>query len=351
MRLFTTAAVLCIMTATAGCKRADAPPEELTGKGSTFVSPLMVQWSSAFAKTDNGCRVNYEAHGSGSGIKGVLANTVDFGCADAPLTDAQLAKVRQSGDDVVHIPLILGAVVPVYNLAEVQEPLRFSGPLLADIYLGKVKKWNDPKIKDLNPQTGDRLPDKEITVVHRSDGSGTTYIWVDYLAKISPKWKNKVGVGAEVPWQTGVGEAGNEGVAKRVKATAGSIGYVELSFAYDFDLQTGLVQNRAREFVKARPASVQAAADNGLKDIPDDLRYSLTDPPDKESYPVCGTTWMIVRLHQPAWKGQKMVDFLDWLTKEGQEYAAELHYLRLPDSLVKRARDKIKEIQVAKKPG
>ena len=339
MRLFTTVAVLCAVTAATGCKSSEPPaPVQLTGKGSTFVLPLMVQWSDAFAKTDNGCRIDYSGFGSGSGIKAVIDNTDDFGLTDGPLTDAQLAKVRQSGDDVLHIPLILGAVVPVYNLAEVEEPLRFSGPVLADIYLGKIKKWNDPKIKDLNPQAGARLPDKEITLVHRNDGSGTTYIWVDYLSKVSPEWKDKVGVGTEVAWPTGVAEPGNDGVGKRVGAAPGSIGYVELTYAHALDLQTGLVQNREKEFVKARPASIQAAVDNSLKDIPDDLRYSLTDPPGKGSYPVCGTTWMIVRLHQPPGKGGKLVDFLDWLTKEGQDYADELHYLRLPDKLLKRRR-------------
>ena len=349
MKHFTTAAVLCIVTATAGCRKTEAPPVDvLNGKGSTFVSPLMVQWSNAFEKTENGCRINYEGHGSGSGIKAVIANTADFGCADGPLTDEQLAKVRQSGDEVVHIPVILGAVVPVYNLAEVEGPLRFSGPLLADIYLGKVKKWNDQRLKDLNPKAGAQLPDKEITVVHRSDGSGTTYIWVDYLAKVSPEWKDKVGVGTEVPWPTGVAEPGNDGVAKRVKEAVGSIGYVELSYAHGLDLQTGLVQNREKEFIKAQPESVKAAVDNGGKDIPDDLRFSLTDPPGKGSYPVCGTTWVIVRLHQPRGKGEKLVDFLSWVTNEGQEYANELLYLRLPDPLLQRAREKIKEIQVGK---
>jgi phosphate transport system substrate-binding protein len=300
-----------------GCGKTPKPPSALVGKGSTFVYPLMVQWTNAYAKTEQGCKVEYAAVGSGSGIRGIIENSVDFACTDGPLTEKQLAEARAAGGDVVHIPLVLGAVVPAYNLGAVAEPLRFSGPVLADIYLGKIKKWNDRAIKELNPKVADRLPDAEIVVVHRSDGSGTTYIWTDYLAKVSKEWAEKVGVGVEVRWPVGVAEAGNEGVADRVDKTPASIGYVELTYALRRDLAFGLVQNRENEFVRAGPRSIRRAAANGLKDIPEDLRYSLTNAPGKGSYPVCGTTWAIVRVNPPAGKGHQLLDFLPRRGAEG----------------------------------
>jgi phosphate transport system substrate-binding protein len=306
----------------------------------------MVHWSSNYEKVEGGCRIDYSGLGSGGGIKGILDDKVDFSCTDAPLTDGQMAKARESGGEVLHIPIILGAVVPVYNLPEVSEPLRFSGPVLADIYLGKVKRWNDPALKQLNPQAADRLPDQEIAVVHRSDESGTTFIWADYLAKVSADWKIKMGVGTELTWPVGGGgEPGSDGVGKRVKKIPHSVGYLELSYACRLELQTALVQNREKEFIKAGLTSVQATADNGLTNLPHDLRYSITDPPGKGSYPICGTTWVIVRNRPPAGKARQLKHFLAWATSEGQEEAEMLLYLRLPDRLLDRARDQIKLIK------
>jgi phosphate transport system substrate-binding protein len=309
----------------------------------------MVQWSSAYEKTEDGCRIDYEPLGSGSGIKAIIENKVDFACSEAPLTDEQLAKARATGGEVVHVPIVLGAVVPAYNLAEASAPLRFTGPVLADIFLSRVKKWNDKAIQDLNP--GAVLPDREIGVVHRSDGSGTTHIWTDYLAKVSPEWKDKVGVGTEVPWPTGKAEAGNEGVAKSVKETPGSIGYMELAYAVRRELAFGLVQNREKEFVKAGHDSVAAAVANALTDISDDLRYSLTDAPGKGSFPVCGTTWVLVHVNQPAEQGRHLVDFLYWALGDGQEEADVLFYLRLPEPLRLRAVEQLRKVQGGKSPG
>jgi phosphate ABC transporter phosphate-binding protein len=312
-------------------------PDQLTGKGSTFVYPLMIHWSSAYGKGDEGGRIDYSPLGSGSGIKALLDKKVDFACTDAPLSDEQLAKARAAGAEVIHVPLVLGAVVPVYNLSEVSEILRFSGPVLADIYLGKITKWNDKALQELNPKVAQELPDKQIRVAHRKDGSGTTYIWVDYLAKVSAECKQKLGVGTEVPWPTGSAEPGNEGVAEYVKRTPGSIGYVELAYASRRELPFGLVQNREKEFVKAGFDSVGKAATNGLTSVPDDLRFSLTDPPGQGSYPICGATWAVVQGKHTPEKKKLLVNFLYWALDKGQEEADLLFYHRLPPPLRERA--------------
>jgi len=348
MKQLTTMAVLGVALTLGGCglgKPEPAPP--LNGAGSTFVSSLMLKWSAEYENTEGGCKINYEEAGSGRGITAILKKKVDFACSDAPLTDEELAKAREGGGELLHIPLVLGAVVPVYNLPEVSEPLRFSGPVLADIYLGRVTKWNDRSLKDLNPKIADQLPERDIAVVHRSDGSGTTYIWLDYFSKVSPEWQQKIGVGTEAKWPTGNAELGNQGVAKRVRQTPGSTGYVELSNVYRFDLQFGLVQNREKEFVKASLQSVTRAADNGLVNIPDDLRFSITDAPGKGSYPISGTTWALVRNQQVHRKAHDLQDFLYWATDLGQEHVDQLFYVRLPEGLINRAKDKIKEIRVS----
>jgi phosphate ABC transporter phosphate-binding protein len=336
-------AVLGALLSSVGCGH-EAAPGELEGGGSTFVYNIMSKWVYEYAKRDGGCKVTYHVWGSDGGIKIILEKRGDFGCTDAPLTDEELAKARAAGGKVVHVPLVLGAVVPAYNLPEVKEPLRFTGPVLANIYLGKVKKWNDPALEALNP--GVKLPERPIAVVHRRDGSGTTDIWTDYLCKLSPEWQKGPGRGLDVKWPTGQGETGNSGVADYVKKTAGSIGYVELSQAHRDDLAFGLVQNREGEFVRARLESITAAADNALKEIPEDLRFSVTNAPGKTSYPISGTIWALAYVRQPAGKGKQLVDFLNWLLSDGQEYAEPLFYARLPASLVSRARRKIEEIQV-----
>jgi phosphate ABC transporter phosphate-binding protein len=331
----------------AGCfGRSDQRSEQrLNGGGATFIYPMMSKWTAEYDKA-TGVKVNYQSIGSGGGIQQMTAKTFDFGCSDGPMNEEQLKKAREVSGEVFHIPLVMGAVVPAYNLEEVKETLRFNGPVLADIFLGKIKKWNDPALQDLNPKAA--LPDKEIVVVHRSDGSGTTYIWVDYLAKVSSEWKTRVGVGTSVNWPCGVGQKGNEGVAGQVKRSPGSLGYIELIYALQNDIKFGLVQNKEGEFIKASLESVTAAAAAALADIPDDLRYSITNAPGKGVYPISGTSWAILYVNQPAGKGKAVVDFLRWCTHEGQKYTEELHYARLPPGLIERLEKKLDQVNVGK---
>ncbi len=346
MRHLSTIAVVSLLVAAAGCSgSATDKGDELRGAGSTFVNDIMDKWGHEYEGLEGGCKVNYRSLGSGAGIKFIMAREVDFGCSDAPMTDAELAKACAAGGDIVHVPLVLGAVVPAYHLEEVNEPLRFTGPVLADIYLGKIKKWNDKALHDLNPKLG--LPARDIIVVRRRDGSGTTDIWTDYLSKTSPAWQHGPGRGVEVKWPTGHAEVGNEGVAEYVKKTDGSIGYVELSYAHRLDLSFGLVQNREGEFIRARQESVTAAAQSILTEIPDDLRFSLTNPAGKDSYPISGATWALLYQRQPHAKGQQLVDFFGWVLDKGQEYAAPQFYAPLPESLAARARKQLDRVEVA----
>jgi phosphate ABC transporter phosphate-binding protein len=347
MRQFTRAALGAalaggVVTLLGGCGGSD---RRLNGGGSTFVYPMMSKWADEYKKA-TGVEVNYQSIGSGGGIQQMTAKTFDFGCTDAPMNEEQIEKCRQQGGEPLHIPLVLGAVVPTYNLKGVDTPLRFTGPVLADIYLKKITKWNDKALRDLNP--GVDLPNQEIVVVHRSDGSGTTYIWVDYLSKVSPPWKKKVGVGPSVDWPTGIGQKGNEGVAGQVRRSAGAIGYVELIYALQNDMSYGLVKNQEGEFVKASLESVTAAADASLKEIPEDLRFSITNAPGKESYPISGTVWAVVYDKLPAGKGQMVVDFLRWVTHDGQQSAKGLDYAPLPRGLVTRLEKKLDSITVAR---
>jgi phosphate transport system substrate-binding protein len=320
-----------------GCSR----KPRLNGAGATFVFPVMSKWAAEYDKA-KGVEINYQSIGSGGGIQQMTAKTADFGCSDAFLNEEQLKKAKDTNGDVVHIPLVMGAVVPIYNLEGVDE-LTFDGPALADIFLGKIKKWNDKALVALNPKA--KLPDKDIGVVHRSDGSGTTNIFADYLSKVSPEWKEKVGVGTSLKWPTGEGASGNPGVAGRVKTTAGTIGYVELIYALQNDIKCGLVKNKEGVAVKADLKSVTAAADNMLKDIPDDLRYSITDAGGKDSYPISGTSWAVVYTKQPAGTGKQIVDFLNWCTHDGQQYCEALHYAKLPPGLVERVEKKLALIE------
>lgn len=323
------------LTGMIGCGSGE---KRLGGAGATFVYPIMSKWVSEYEKTRS-VQVNYQAIGSGSGIQQMTAEIVDFGCSDGPMTDEQLQKARETHGEVVHIPLVMGGNVPAYNLPEAAGQLKFSGPVLADIFLGKIKKWNDPALVALNPDAP--LPDKEILVVHRTDGSGTTYIWTDYLAKVSPEWKDKVGVGVSVNWPAGIGAKGNDGVAGVIRRSAGSIGYVELIYAVQNDIAFGKVRNRDGEFVAASLESVRAAANASLADIPDDLRYSITDAPGKESYAIAGTSWAIAYANVPGGKGKEVRDFLYWCTHEGQEYCEKLHYSRLPKALLERVEKRL----------
>jgi phosphate transport system substrate-binding protein len=342
MKQITGIALLSLALATVGCGGC-SKGKRLDGAGSSFVYPMMTKWASEYDKSKE-IKVNYQSIGSGGGIQQMTAKTVDFGCTDGPMNEEQLEKCREHGADAVHIPLVMGGVVPIYNLKGVEKPLRFSGPVLADIFLGKIKKWNHDDLRDLNP--GVELPDKEIVVVHRSDGSGTTYIWLDYLSKVSKPWKKKVGIGTSVNWPVGVGEKGNEGVAGQVKRSAGAIGYVELIYSLQNKINYGSVRNQKGKFVTASLESVTAAANASLQKIPDDLRYSITNAPGKASYPISGTVWAVVYSKLPKDRGQMVVDFLRWITHEGQEYTEGLHYARLPKGLVERVEKKLDAIKV-----
>lgn len=318
--------------------------KRLNGGGSSFIAPMQQKWSSEYNKA-KGIQINYASVGSGAGIDNMVKGTYDFGCTDAPMKDSQIEEAKKTKGDVVHIPLLMGAVVPAYNLPDVSKPLQFSGPVLADIFLGKITKWNDKAIQELNE--GVPLPDMNIGVCHRSDGSGTTDIFTDFLSKISPEWKEKVGRSTNVKFPTGVGAKGSEGVANYVKDNKGSITYVELLYALQNKekVKFGAVQNDAKNFVLGSLESVTAAADALADKIPADLRYSLTNAPSKESYPIVGTTWAVLYVNQPPAKKQLLVDYLRWCTHEGQQYCADLHYAMLPKSVVEKLEKKLDEIK------
>ncbi len=332
----------CAALLGAGCTSHEG--RRLNAGGSTFVYPMMSLWTFEYEKATT-IQVNYQSIGSGGGIRQMTARTFDFGCTDGPMNAENLKKAHSVNGDVIHVPLCMGAVVPAYNLPGVSEPLQFTGPVLADIYLGKITKWNDPALRDLNP--GANLPEQEIIVVRRSDGSGTTYVWVDYLAKVSPEWKQKVGVGTSVNWPVGIGQKGGEGVAGQVRRSPGSLGYIELTYALHNDIPFGLVRNKEGVFVRASLGSVTAAADAALTNIPDDLRYSITDAPGKDSYPISGTVWAVVYVNLPPAKGRQIRDFLWWVIHDGQPFCEEMDYARLPEGLVKRAEGKLNLIRTS----
>lgn len=306
-------------------------PITLNGAGATFPFPLYSKWSQVY-EAEKGVRINYQSIGSGGGIRQFIAKTVDFGATDAPMTDDQ---VRQAGGRVLHIPMVAGAVVPVYNVPGVGTGLNFTPDVLADIFLGKITKWNDPRIAAANPQA--KLPATDIIVVRRSDGSGTTAIWVNYLSKVSPEWKAKVGEGTSVNWPTGLGGKGNEGVAGLVRQTPNSLGYVELAYALTNRMPFGNVRNRAGQFVRPSLTSTTKAMEGALRSIPEDYRIYFTDPEGRDVYPVAGFTWILIYGDQPdPAKGKALVEFLWWTTHEGQKYAPALLYATLPKSLVQR---------------
>jgi phosphate transport system substrate-binding protein len=303
----------------------------INGAGATFPNPIYSKWFSEYNKLHPNVEINYQSQGSGAGIQQVTKQTVFFGATDGPMTNDQLLAAPGK---IMHFPTVLGAVVPVYNIPNVTAELKFTGPLLADIFLGKITKWNDPAIAKLN--AGVTLPSRDITVVHRSDGSGTTYIWVDYLAKVSPEWKSKVGVGNSVNWPAGVGGKGNEGVAGLVTQSPGSIGYVELIYALQNKIAYGAVQNMAGEFVKATTQAVTAAAAEATGKMPPDFRVSITNAPGTGVYPISSFTWLLF-YENPKDKNQAkaMVDFMKWALSDGQKYCADLGYAPLPEAVVK----------------
>jgi phosphate transport system substrate-binding protein len=324
-------AIAALTAAALGVVVAAQQKMQINGAGATFPNPIYSKWFSEYNKLHPNVEINYASIGSGGGIRQITNQTVFFGATDGPMTNDQLLAAPAK---ILHFPTVLGADVPVYNIPGVNAELKFTGPLLADIFLGKVTKWNDPAIAKLND--GVKLPSSDITVVHRSDPSGTTYIWVDYLAKVSPEWKTKAGVATQVNWPTGVGGKGNEGVAGLVTQTPGSLGYVELIYALQNKISYGQVQNQAGEFTKATTASVTAAAALASSRMPADFRVSITNAEGKGVYPVSSFTWLLL-YENPKDKAQAkvMLDFMKWALADGQKFAANLGYAPLPAEIVK----------------
>jgi phosphate transport system substrate-binding protein len=310
----------------------------INGAGATFPYPIYSKWFDEYAKVDPSVRFNYQSIGSGGGQKQILSQTVDFGASDGPMTDDNLAKAPGK---ILHIPTVAGAVVLTYNLPG-SPALKLDGDTVAGIYLGQIKKWNDPKITALNP--GVKLPDQDIVVVRRSDGSGTTFIFTDYLSKISGEWKQKVGNNTSVNWPAGIGGKGNEGVSGQVKQTPGAIGYVELIYALQNKMPFAELKNAGGKFVKPTIESITAAL--ATANIPDDFRFSMTNAPGPDAYPIAGATWLLVYQQQkdPA-KGKKLIEFLKWALTKGEGMAKDLDYAPLPDEVQQRVLKRIDEIK------
>jgi phosphate transport system substrate-binding protein len=330
-----TIALLCISCVDSDTDRTQAAAPQagqvlINGAGATFPTPIYSKWFSDYHRKFAQIQINYQSIGSGGGIRQVLEGTVDFGATDGPMTDEQLGQAKIK---ILHFPTVLGAVVPAYNIAGVTQDLNFTPESLAGIFLGKITKWNDPELKKAN--AGVNLPDQNIVVIHRSDGSGTTYVWADYLAKVSPEWKSKVGVNTSVNWPVGLGGKGNEGVAGLVKQTPNSIGYVELIYAIQNKMGYGKVRNAAGTMIKADLASVTAAAADKVKSMPADFRVSITNPAGKDAYPISTFTWLLIPSRIPdAAKKKALTDFLQWMLSDGQNMVEALSYAKLPKEVV-----------------
>ncbi len=339
MRSAAAAAVFALLIAPS----AASAQTRLTGAGATFPYPMYSKWFDAYHKLHADVQINYQSIGSGGGIRQVTEGTVDFGASDGPMTDAQLTAFRDKrGSAILHFPTVLGAVVPVYNLPGVSGALKFTGEAIAGIYLGTITKWNHPAIASVNP--GVTLPAVDIVVVHRSDGSGTSYVFTDFLSKVSADWKAKVGTNTAVNWPVGLGGKGNEGVSGLVRQTRGAIGYVELVYAVQTKTAYGSVKNAAGEFVTASLASVTAAA--AAATVPADFRVSITNAPGKGVYPMSSYTWLLVpaKIADPA-KKRAVTDFLKWMLTDGQKMTASLGYASLPKSIVDRELKLIAEVK------
>ena len=317
----------------------------ITAAGATFPYPMYSKWFNEYHRKDAAIEINYQSIGSGGGIKQVTEGTVDFGASDGPMTDAQLKAYQDKhGFPVLHFPTVLGADVPAYNIPGVTAELNFTPEALAGIFLGKITKWNDPAIADANK--GVNLPADDIVVIHRSESSGTTYIWTDYLSKISEEWKDKVGRGTAVNWPVGLGGQGNEGVSGLVKQTPDSFGYVELIYAIQSKMPYGRVKNSSGEFIKADLASVTAAAAGAAKNMPDDFRVSITDAPGKTAYPISSFTWLLIpQKISDASKRDAIKGFIKWMLVDGQNDTASLSYARLPREVVAKEMKALNNIQ------
>ncbi|HEY4425944.1 MAG TPA: phosphate ABC transporter substrate-binding protein PstS [Pyrinomonadaceae bacterium] len=312
----------------------------LQGAGASFPNPLYQKWLSEYGKVHPNVRIDYQSIGSGGGIKQLKEQTVDFGASDAPMSDEDL---KSAPGEIVHVPTVLGAVVITYNLEGVKQSLRFSPEALADIFLGKIKKWNDPKIAADNP--GVPLPASDVVVIHRSDSSGTSAVFTDYLSKVSPEWKEKVGAGVSPSWPTGIGGKGNEGVTGQVKKTPNTIGYVELVYAVKNSLPVAHVKNASGNFIEPTIDAVIAAAAASSANMPDDLRISITNAAGAQAYPISSYTYILVYKNQKdAGKGKALVDFLWWGIHDGESFAKELQYAPLPPNIVKKAETKINSV-------
>jgi phosphate transport system substrate-binding protein len=345
-------AVIAASVIFAACSGSSTPGENATpeggatvrinGAGATFPNPIYTKWTAEYNKLHPDVRINYQSVGSGAGIRQLLNGTVFFGASDQPMKDEQL---HSAPGPVLHLPTVLGAVVPIYNVPGVTEELKFTGPVLADIVLGKVTKWNDPALVNLNP--GVKLPDLPLTFVHRSDGSGTTFIWADYLAKVSPDFKSKVGVDAALNWPVGVGAKGNEGVSGLVRQTPGALGYTEPAYANQNRIPFGAVQNSQGQFVKASGETATAAAAGAAANMPADFRVSITNPPGSNAYPIASFTWMLF-YENPQDKAQAraMIDFMKWALTDGQRFASELGYAPLPPNVVEMELKALERIQL-----
>jgi phosphate transport system substrate-binding protein len=324
------AAVLMAVCGLTGCT---AATKNIQGGGSTLIAPLMEKWAGMYDKKA-GVKIDYTRAGSGKGISQMTAGTYDFGCTDAPMNKDQLAEAEGKGGAVVHIPLSLGSVVPGYHVKGLDQTIKFSGPVLADIYLGKIKKWNDKALQELNP--GVKLPDKGIVVVHRSEPSGTTFIWSTYLSKVSDEWSKRLGAGLEVNWPVGDGQKGTDGVTNQVKTVDGAIGYIEVAYALQNKdtIHIGEVKNRKGKFFVGSNLEAISAAAAGAE-IKPDLTFDLTDVDTDGAYPICGGTWAVFYEHQKdAGKGKALVEFLRWAVHDGQEENNRLDYGKLPSNLV-----------------
>jgi phosphate transport system substrate-binding protein len=317
----------------------------INGAGATFPYPIYSKWFDEYHKKLGNIQINYQSVGSGAGIKQVTDGTVDFGASDGPMNDEQLkAYSDKHGSAILHFPTVLGAAVPTYNVPGVNTALNFTPEALAGIFLGRVTKWNDPAIASANP--GVKLPGDDIVVVHRADGSGTTYIWTDYLSKVSDDWKNKVNKGTSVNWPVGLAGKGNEGVTGQIKNTPNSIGYVELIYAVQNKIEYGSVKNSSGAFIKADLAGVSAAAAGAAKDMPDDFRVSITNSPGKTAYPISSFTWLLIPAKfSDTGKRDAMKGFLKWALTDGQSYAENLSYAKLPKEVVAKELKAIDKIQ------
>lgn len=311
----------------------------LNGAGATFPYPMYSKWFSQYHKDHPDVEINYQSIGSGGGIRQVLAGTVDFGASDGPMTNEQLAQAKTK---ILHVPTVLGADVPAYNV-NVSGDLKFTPEALAGIFLGRITTWNDPALANANP--GVKLPSDPIIVIHRSDGSGTTFIWTDYLSKVSPDWKNQVGSGTSVKWPVGLGGKGNEGVAGMLRQMPGAIGYVELVYAVQNKISYGEVKNVAGNFVKASVETVTAAAAS-MKDMPADFRVSIVNAPGKNAYPISSFTWLLIPAQsKDATKGRILADFLNWMVSDGQRMTTELTYAPLPEDVAAKVKAEIKQVR------